>query len=264
MPAKLTMGSMLMMGMSSVMSGVMTLTNVLNGNAKLSDSIPALLTTAAMLTCMLVLPTVTKMYNKHRKKKREQKRQLTYSTYINSKREEFLLEMKIEQQILVDKFVSLKEVGDVILYKKRNLWEKNVDDYDFLTLRLGVGSIPPFFKVNYPEQHFSMEDEDNLMGYLRQLEQDTKSLDNVPVTYSFVEKYVTGIIGNKNITNPFLRGMLLQIFAYHGYDDLKICVFTSSDNVRFWDDVKDCQYFWDDNRTMRFFGTNSDEISQIS
>ena len=264
MPAILTMGSMLMMGMSSVMSGVMTLTNVLNGNAKLSDSIPALLTTAAMLTCMLVLPTVTKMYNKHRKKKREQKRQLTYSTYINSKREEFLLEMKKEQQILIEKFVSLKEVGDVILYKKRNLWEKNVDDYDFLTLRLGVGSIPPFFKVNYPEQHFSMEDEDNLMGYLRQLEQDTKSLDNVPVTYSFVEKYVTGIIGNKNITNPFLRGMLLQIFAYHGYDDLKICVFTSSDNVRFWDDVKDCPYFWDDNRTMRFFGTNSDEISQIS
>ena len=68
--------------------------------------------------------------------------------------------MKREQQLLIEKYIPLKEVGDIILYKKRNLWEKNMTDYDFLSLRLGIGSIPPFFKVNYPAEHFSMEDED--------------------------------------------------------------------------------------------------------
>ncbi len=264
MPAILTMGSMMMMGMSSLMTGVITLTNVLNGTTPLSQAWPSLLTAAAMLTCMLVLPLISRMYQKHKKRLYERKRQATYSAYVNRKREEFLIEIKKEQQILIDKYIPLKEVGDIILYKKRNLWEKNTTDYDFLSLRLGIGSIPPFFNINYPDEHFSMEDEDNLMGYLRELEKETSLLENVPVTYSFVNKYITAIIGNKNATNPFLRGLLLQIFAYHGYDSLKLCVFTNRENSQFWDDIKDCPYFWDDNRTIRFFGTNSDEINQIS
>ena len=172
--------------------------------------------------------------------------------------------MKKEQQILIDKYISLKEVGDIILYKKRNLWEKNPDDYDFLSLRLGIGAIPPFFNINYPDEHFSMDDDDNLMGYLRELEKETSYLENVPVTYSFVDKYITAIIGQKSVTNPFLRGLLLQIFAYHGYHSLKLCVFTNSENEKFWDDIKNCPYFWDDNRTIRFFGSNSDDIGQIN
>ncbi len=264
MPAILTMGSMMMMGMSSMMTGVITLTQVFNGSTPISDAWPSLLTAAAMLTCMLVLPTVTKLYNKHKKVQYERKRQETYSIYVSKKREEFLTEMKKEQQVLIEKYIPLKEVGDIILYRKRNLWEKNTDDYDYLSLRLGIGTIPPFFKINYPDEHFSMEDEDNLMGYLRELEKETDHLDNVPVSYSFQDKYITGIIGQKNVTDPFLRGLLLQMFAYHGYDTLKICVFTNSNNSKFWEDIKDSPYFWNNERTLRFFGSNNDEISQIS
>ena len=141
-----------------------------------------------MLSCMLILPAITRMYNKHRKKVYERKRQETYSAYIDKKSEEFVTEMRKEQNMLVEKYIPLKDVGDVILYKKRNLWEKNIDDYDFLSLRLGIGSIPPFFKVSYPDEHFSMEEEDNLMGYLRELQKETKMLENVPVSYSFQEK----------------------------------------------------------------------------
>ena len=148
--------------------------------------------------------------------------------YISNKREEFLTELKKEQQILIEKYIPLKDVGDIILYKKRNLWEKNPDDYDFLSLRLGIGSIPPFFTVNYPDEHFSMEDEDNLMEYVRILEKETAELTNVPVTYSFVDKYLTSVIGPREVTEPFLRGLLLQVFAYHVYDALKVVVFTNN------------------------------------
>lgn len=264
MPAILTMGSMMMMGMSSMVTGIVSFSNLANGSTTIADAWPSLLTTFGMLFCMLIIPTISKMYTKHRKKVYERKRQATYSAYIARKREELLLEMKKEQQLLVEKYIPLKEVGDIILYKKRNLWERNQDDYDFLSLRLGIGSIPPFFKVNYPDEHFSMEDEDNLMGYLRELEKDTKELTNVPVTYSFVNKYITAIIGTRDISNSFVRGLLLQMFALHGYDDLKIVAFTSADNTMFWDEIKDCPYFWDDERSTRFFGTNIDEISTIS
>ena len=264
MPAILTMGSMLMMGMSSIMSGMTTVTNLVSGSTTFVKAIPSMLMTLGMIFTMLIIPALTKKYNQKKKKDYEKKRQETYSRYISKKREEFLIEMKKEQQILIEKYISLKEVADIILYKKRNLWEKNIDDYDFLSLRLGVGSIPPFFKVSYPDEHFSMEEEDNLMGYLRELEKETKYLEKVPVTYSFVQKYITAIIGSLNVTNPFVKGLLLQMFAYHGYDDLKLVVFTSGKNKRFWEEIKDSPYMWDDLRTTRFFGTNSDEIAQIS
>jgi len=264
MPAILTMGSMIMMGMSSIMSGAMTLTSVVKGETQLSAAAPSLLTAAAMLLCMLILPQITKKYNKHKKRVYERKRQASYSMYISKKREEFLTEMKREQQILIEKYIPLKDVGDIILYKKRNLWEKNPDDYDFLSLRLGIGSIPPYFTVNYPDEHFSMEDEDNLMEYVRILQKETEELTNVPVTYSFVDKFITSVIGPREVTEPFLRGLLLQVFAYHGYDSLKVVVFTNNENAKFWDDIKDAPYFWDDRRNLRFFGTNIDEINTIS
>jgi DNA segregation ATPase FtsK/SpoIIIE-like protein len=102
------------------------------------------------------------------------------------------------------------------------------------------------------------------MGYLRDLEKETKMLENVPVTYSFQEKYVTGLIGAKNVLNPFLKGLLLQMMAFHGYDTLKIVVFTNDRNSKYWNDIINSPYFWDDQKSIRFFGTNSDDISQIS
>ena len=265
MPAMLQMGTMLMTGMTSITTGVTTLVTVLNNpEMTWAQAMPSLLTAAVMLLTMLILPLATKMYTKHQKKVYERKRQATYSAYVDSKREEFLTEIKREQQVLIEKYIPLKEVADIILYKKRNLWEKNLDDYDFLSLRLGIGAIPPFFKVTYPAEHFSMEDEDNLMGYLRELEKETKMLENVPVTYSFQEKYVTGLIGSRNVLNPFLKGLLLQMMAFHGYDTLKIVAFTNDRNTKYWKDIIDSPYFWDDQKTIRFFGTNSDDIAQIS
>ena len=264
MPAMLQMGTMLMTGMTSITTGVTSLITVFNNGMTLSQALPSLLTALVMMLTMLILPLATKVYTKHQKKVYERKRQATYSAYVDRKREEFLTEMKREQQLLIEKYIPLKEVADIILYKKRNLWEKNLDDYDFLSLRLGIGAIPPFFKVSYPAEHFSMEDEDNLMGYLRDLEKETKMLENVPVTYSFQEKYVTGLIGAKNVLNPFLKGLLLQMMAFHGYDTLKIVVFTNDRNSKYWNDIINSPYFWDDQKSIRFFGTNSDDIAQIS
>ena len=162
MPAMLQMGTMLMTGMTSLTTGVTALITVFNNGMTLSQALPSLLTALIMLLTMLILPLATKVYTKHQKKVYERKRQATYSAYVDRKREEFITEMKREQQLLIEKYIPLKEVADIILYKKRNLWEKNLDDYDFLSLRLGIGAIPPFFKVAYPAEHFSMEDEEKL------------------------------------------------------------------------------------------------------
>mgnify|MGYP004479714407 CR=1 FL=1 len=63
MPAILTMGSMLMMGMSSIMSGMTTVTNLVSGSTTFVKAIPSMLMTLGMIFTMLIIPALTKKYN---------------------------------------------------------------------------------------------------------------------------------------------------------------------------------------------------------
>ena len=63
-----------------------------------------------------------------------------------------------------------------------NFWNKRIDQSDFLTVRVGVGN--DFFKVNieYPEEGFTM-DEDELKEQADQLVTQFKYIENVPIGY---------------------------------------------------------------------------------
>ena len=47
-------------------------------------------------------------------------------------------------------------------------------------------------------------------------------LENVPISISFVEKNVSAIIGTAENKQQFIEGLILQMIAYHSYEDLKI------------------------------------------
>lgn len=78
--------------------------------------------------------------------------------------------------------------------KKRNLWERMLGQDDFLQIRVGLGNLPFVGKIQYPDKKFSLED-DNLLDDLYVLKNEPKQLNMVPVTYSFIESCISGIIG---------------------------------------------------------------------
>ena len=69
--------------------------------------------------------------------------------------------MNIQRQILIDNYLPLDVVRNIIDNKKRNLWEREIKQEDFLDLRLGIGSTELAGNIKFPEQKF-MLDEDNL------------------------------------------------------------------------------------------------------
>ena len=116
MPVILTLGPMLVMGMSSSVAGAIALINVANGTATFKDSYPSILTAACMLTAMLVFPSASKAYQSHREKKKEQLRQQKYREYLAKLDKNIKDECIRQKRILIESNVSLKDVGDVILY----------------------------------------------------------------------------------------------------------------------------------------------------
>lgn len=262
-PVILTLGPMLVMGMGSSVTGVLAIIKVVSGEASLKDNITSILTAVCMILAMLVFPSVNKAYQKHKNTQKEAERQEKYREYLKAVDETLKEEITRQKRILIENNVSLKDVGDIILYRKRNLWERKLIHKDFLTLRLGVGNVPPMIHVNYPKERFTLK-EDNLMAELQKTVDANSIIDNVPVTISFKEKYISALIGKYNILRRFVDGLILQMMAYHSYDELKIVILTNETNAIYWDKFKNIPYIWNTDKTSRYFATTKDDITRVS
>lgn len=263
MPLAYTLGPMITMGITSMVSGITALNNVKSGQQTMESALPSLITCGAMLLSMLFWPLLQKAWSTRQKKKREKLRIKKYNAYIEERRQYIKNLVTEQRQALIDNNVPLEECRQIIINRKRNLWERKIEHDDFLKVRIGIGNVEPYVKVNYPEEHFSLT-ENNLREVLDKLGAETKVMTDVPVTVNFATKYISAIIGSRQLTRPFMEGILLQLMAFHSYEDLKIVVMTSKENEDRWTFLKTSPYCWDDDRTIRFFATNVDEANQIS
>ncbi len=262
-PLIYTIGPMLTMAMMSLSMGFTSFTGVFDGTKDIKDALPSIITCLVMLMTMLLWPMLTKRYQKKQSKKREQTRQQKYLDYVNSKREKIQAEMKIQQQILIDNYLPLSATKEIIYAKKRNLWEREADQDDFLDLRLGIGNRELTGKISFPEEHFSIE-EDNLLQEVYKLGAESRMLENVPISLSFLKNNITAIIGIANNKQLFIEGLILQMITYHSYEDLKIVIFTNEKNISNWDYIKVSPHNWSNDKSIRYFATNLDEAKEIS
>ncbi len=262
-PLILTLAPMITMAASSVLTLTSALQSISSGERTIKQCIPTLIISGAMILSMFVWPFVTRTYEKRQKKKREQNRQDKYKDYLNSKKEELSKEFDNQKKILEEALVSTDICYDSIINKRRTLWERRMDQGDFLTIRVGRGNIPFNANINYPVEEFSMDD-DNLKQMLETTIEEFKTLDNVPISYSFVENHLTAVNGVYPKYLDFLHNVFLQIMDFHSYQDLKIIVFTNDKNEDRWTYLKDSPYCFSNEKTIRFFATTTEEMQEIS
>ena len=263
MPMLLTMGPMLTMSLTSMITLYSAINNVTSGRTTWGGAVPQLVMCGAMLASVFVWPTITKRYEKRRKKQKEKERQEKYSKYIEEKRQDIIAAKKEQSEILLNSNPPIEKVVEYILNKDISLWQRRLEDPDYLQVNLGLGSYEMEIDINYPEEHFSMI-EDNLKKMVETLGSEPKLLENVPLVYSFVEHYIGGLIGKSEVTGEYMRRIILQLLAFHSYDDLKIVIFTDSENEYKWNFLRNIPHIFSDDKKMRFFATNNDEHKEIS
>ena len=262
-PMIYTVGPMLTMAMMSMTTGYTALSGVINGTVDLSAALPTLLISGAMISTMLLWPTLNRAYQKRRRRKAEAERKEKYLKYLEEKKSKLQNEMKVQRQIMIDNYLPLQQIKEIIYDKKRNLWERELEQDDFLTLRLGIGRTDFKGTLSIPEEHFSVKD-DELLQEVYKVGAESRMLENVPVTLNFIEKNITAIIGTAQNKQQFLEGLLLQVITYHSYEDLKIVVLTNEQNASKWEYLKIAPHNWSDDKTVRYFATNLDEAKEIS
>ena len=262
-PLIYTVGPMVSMATMSASSGITAMNSVLEGKNDFKDVAPTVISAVVMLSTMLLWPMLSKRFQKKQAKKNEILRQKKYSQYIKEKRTQIQTEMKSQRQILIDNYLPLPETKDIIFSKKRNLWEREIDQADFLDLRLGIGTTELEGNVSFPQEHFSLTS-DNLLEEVYKLGAESRMIENVPISLSFVVNNITAIIGNAANKQQFINGLVLQMLTYHSYDDLKLVILTNQKNAPNWEYLKIAPHCWNNERSFRYYATNLDEAKEIS
>ncbi len=262
-PLIMTLAPMITMAASSMITLANAIQLINDGQKTWKQSLPTLVICISMLLSMLVWPFVTRMYEKHQKKKREEERQDKYKSYLSSKNEELTHEYNTQKRILEENLLSTDVCYDMILNKRRTLWSRKIDQGDFLTVRLGKGEIPFDTEINYRSEDFTMDD-DNLKKMLNEVIDTYKTLTDVPIGYSFADNKLTAICGLSQKYIYFVNNMLLQMMAFHSYDNLKIVIFTDKKNEKRWEYLKNSPYTFSDDKYIRFFATNTEEMQEVS
>lgn len=262
-PVLYTIGPMLTMSMSSIVSATVSVMNLKNGNGSITSALPAIVVSVAMLSSTLLWPTLMKKYNKKKSKQKEAERQKKYVEYLKEKR--ILIEnLRVNQfQILTENFKEPKTLENIINNKKRNLWERLIESEDFLTVRLGLGTVPLKLNLSYSVEDFSMV-EDNLKEEMKKVADSAKDIPNAPVTINLTERNKLVLIGDSIYKDAMIESIILQLATYHSYSDLKL-VFMINDNIgEFWNSVKMLPHTWSNTRDIRFYANNYDDMSKIS
>jgi DNA segregation ATPase FtsK/SpoIIIE, S-DNA-T family len=262
-PLMLMLGPSITMGMTSLFTGLLTLQNVMRTNGDIMTSMPTLMMSFSMLLGTIMWPILTKRHEKKKRMQREALRQEKYIRYISEILKKIEDERDHQKRILHENHPSLEECILRIKHRQRNLWERTLGQTDFLKARLGIGTLPLEADIKYPEKRFSLE-EDSLLKELYDLADEPKLLEQVPITLSFTEALVSGIIGRRSRVTDFVKGLIMQLAALHSYDEVKFVFIYDSREQDKWEFVKWLPHVWNNEKSVRFVAANQSEVKELS
>lgn len=266
MPLFLTLGSTLTMGVISIVSMISTFSRITSGNSSFGDNIVSIFSSMAMIISMLLIPLLTMKWEKARNVKYEEKRQKIYKQYINTKKKEIEQIKNKQRKSLFENYDTTEGCTKIILNKENRLWERIIEDEDFLSINLGIGDVPANIDITYPEKsEFSMEEDDNLIDLLNEFTEDVNILKDAPVIVSLKQEIITAYIDkDEENTDKFIQNFLIQLMAFQSYSDLKLVFLLEKERLKKWEYIKLLPYVWNDARDFRFIEDDMKGMEEVS
>lgn len=147
------------------------------------------------------------------------------------------------------------------------LWNRNARHSDFLSYRLGTGSIPFQVKIDIPKEKFELIN-DSLTEKPRLIKESFAMLHDVPVCVDLLEHKIVGVIGGNRKAGCYsvVHNLVSQIAASNCYTDVKMVFIYDGDkdeNEGQWDFTKWLPHVWSEDKKTRYVASNSSEASEV-
>lgn len=261
MPMMMVIGPSITMGMASLSTGIFAVANAMS-TGNIASAAPSIVMSLSMLLGTVMWPIITKRYERKRKQEKEQKRQEKYGRYLDHKEKE-IADCANEQNIIWNEnFPTVENCVKKIFNLDDTLFQRNAKQNDFLDLRLGLGKRRVDIEIQYSKKTFSLV-EDNLKERLNTICESEKIIDNVPITISLLKHDFLGIVGPYDVRYRLFKNLLVQIFAFYSYEDVKT-VFLYNENDIQYNYLKWVPYTFDNKKESRYIARNMAELKDLS
>ena len=247
---------------SSFTTGFNLINNIYNG-ASWVRIVPIAVTFIAMLFGAVLMPKFAKIYNKRVLRKKEAFRIKKYTQYLEYKAQEIITEMNKQTQILKDNHPSIQTCIKTFNRNSSFVWSREIKDEDFLEIRTGIGNREAMITINAPEEHFTL-DEDELFKKIYYIVSGSRTLTNVPITFSLLKNRIAALICKGTNAQCFIDSFFAQIFIYHSAADLKIVFLNSKNSSYDFSYAKYMPHCFNEDKSVRFYSENNDEMKILS
>lgn len=175
-----------------------------------------------------IMSVITAKMSVKKYRQKEQARVEGYQEYIAQKEDYIKMAQEDEKRIMEEKYLSLSRELELVQKFDKRLFEKDIYDEDFLTVRLGTGDIISECKIKYKPNEIKNTD-DELTEYPQRLFEKYYILPNVPIISGLRNANAVGVIGTKDCQNQYFKKLVLEIVLRHFYKEVKT-VFLLGDN----------------------------------
>lgn len=258
-----TMGGSILMLASAFVSANSIFNGLKDSSKTFKDFTPQIVMVSAMLFGSIFMPQITRFYQKRMLKTREKKRQKEYKKYIQNKTQEIENIITDQKRILRENNSSLIECyGIATSSNSRTRWSREIKDEDFLNIRLGTGTIPAKLSIKPINDAFTME-KDDLKDLVIDVANKKYDLEDVPVTFSFLENRTTALICDGSFEQDYINGLVLQLATFHSAADLKLVFLLNDPNINRWEYAKYLPHSLSGTKDIRFFASDLKEIKTV-
>lgn len=159
--------------------------------------------------------------------------------------------------------------GQCLNYNENSseLWNRNYSHADFLYQRIGLGDQPFQVDIQIPKEKFTLIN-DTLLDKPKMIQEEFRTLHQVPVGVSLMEKRLIGLVGGggKKGAASLMHTLVAGIAAEHCYTDVKLVFIYREDDPERMEDWECMRWFphvWSEDKSTRYMASNELETSDI-
>lgn len=178
---------------------------------------PLMMMATALASLMTVTFTVTQ-YRTEKKDRleRESHREEDYQAYLSKITSKIGQAHRQENEIIHYQQPSPQELLEMIEKYDSRLYERMINNKDFLQISLGTGTQPSGLKV---ETDYTSRDEDEWAIHVKKLVEKYSKQEDVPIALD-LRSQTLGLIGNYDVLKDTISNLYLQMAFFQSYRDL--------------------------------------------
>ncbi|MCA1054926.1 type VII secretion protein EssC [Rossellomorea aquimaris] len=186
---------------------------------------------AVSMSLGVFMSIATYVTEKRNYKKEYTERISRYEQYINDKGIEIeqarAHELRIRNLINESLENNIKEVD----YFGKRLFEKSLEDPDFLHVNLGKGRIESSNQVEFNKQEI-VDLEDPIAHLPQQVSEKYRYIDHAPIIADFNSSCGIGVVGEKPELEQMIKNITLDLAIRHFYGEVKFVYIFNQENVQ--------------------------------